>query len=329
MTSLGLFFQEQVRYNFDKLVKERLVKRSIMSGYQNSQPVENTAQNATGTVPLSFKTDVPWFNREYYYTTFTGKAMAEWYVNAGDRIPEVSMNMDRLIGRQEQIANGFSWTKRDLLASQAYGTDLIGLAMTEMKTGQDILLDESFWYGNSDLGFYGLLNFPNSGNFTLAADGAGGSTTIASKDPSQKYRDLVRMSLSVSEASQNTYMADTLAVPLTLFNDVNTTIFSGATDTAKTVLAVFLENERNNPYGIRNVIPVPFLDNKGTAPGSGVAVVYDSSSDTLQAILSQYFEVEMNAGGESVNFKYSVLATSTTGGTLVYQPLGINVFDSV
>ena len=87
-----------------------------------------------------------------------------------------------------------------------------------------------------------------------------------------------------------------------------------------------MRNRRFGQCGVRQIIPVPYLEGRGTG-GTGLGVGYMRRAEYVQAMLPEYFTVHPNPA--PVNFKYTVNTRSSTGGTVVFKPLSMTYFDGL
>jgi len=312
MTTLGLYFLNQIRQQLDIIVEEDFPERMIM------QP------EGTGLLPLN--TSLNPLQKEFEYSIYRSQGIAEFLSTGADDIPMVSMYADKKFGKIYDIANGYEVTDRELELAQLLGKPIEGMALDVAKRGHDVFLEEIFYNGNTERQLQGFLNFPGVTTETLLPDGAGGSTTIASKTPEQQYRDLTSMVRRLAERTKNRYYVETLLIPHTVYNIFNDTLLPNNASGGITILQTFLRNQATNPWGVKQVIPVPYLDGRGTG-GTGLGVGYMRSAQSLQGMLPEYFGVYPNAA--PLNFKYRVNTRSATGGTVVFKPLSMTYFDGL
>lgn len=326
--TIGQYFENQLSGAFNKAVEEVFPDRMIMNGFSS----QIRANNEVPTISLlKFNTSIPAWRNEYEYPVYTSQGIAEFYTHASDDIPLVSMGKEMLYGRLKEIVIGDEWTTREIEQDQALNGNMMMRSMMAIKRGTDIKLEDIYYLGSTEHRIFGLLNFPGVTQNTLPNDGAGALTTFGSKTAAQNYRDLVTMCLAVSSRSKNAFHADTLLLPQSVYNQVSTTILTGATTTSDTVLEIIRRNMASNPFGIKNIVPVPYLDGRGTG-GTGLAIAYNSKSDNQEAILCDYLRRYGNSdstSNDAVNYKYSVNYHSVTGGTVVYNPLSMVRFDAV
>jgi hypothetical protein len=323
--TIGQYFENELAVSLNKTIEEVFPERQIMGGLGAS--LKEGHAITIGTSLLDFNTSISAYRNEFEYDVWSSAGIAEFYTHAADDIPLVSSGREVVYGRLKEIALGDQFTRRDVQRNQAEGGRMIEMSTRAIHRGHDVKLEEIFYLGNTEHRLFGLTNFPNVATQTLPNDGVGALTTFASKTPAQKYRDLVTMLLAVSQRSNNAYNSTRVLFPLNVYNDLNTTLFTGVTNTGQTVMEIVKRNFSNNPIGNIEIVPVPFLNGKGTG-GTGLGIVYTKSPENQEAFLSQYMQRDANTNDE-VNYKFSYQYTSVTGGTVIYQPLSAIKFDGI
>jgi hypothetical protein len=327
-TNIGHYFESELSHKLNVLIKEDYPERPIMNSFNRAVSGEQTIASI-----VSFNTSIPRLKTNYEYDVYSSAGMAEFYTCAADDIPLVSNGRETVFGRIKEIALGMVHCCDDIERDRVYGNgQMLANELEAIKTGHDVKLENIFMYGEAAHALFGLTNIPNVAVQTLPADGVGGLTTFASKTPAQQYRDLTAMALALPNSSKQVYYGDTLVLPSEIYNLLNTTIFSNVTDTAETVLSIFLRNQRNSPMGIKNVVPSTYLSGRGTG-GTGLALLFNSRKTNLEAIMVDYMRRYDNSGSnasnDGVNFKYSASYHSKTGGIVCYKPLSMIRFDGI
>jgi hypothetical protein len=329
--SLSQYFQNELEFSLNKVIKDVYPDRQIISGLPGALQENSLDPTVKGLLP--FNLSVPAYEDHFAYNVTTSAGIAEFYTLAADDVPQISRGRQKVYGKIEQIAIADSWTYADMMRDQAYGLGLITESLTDMRRAHDRKLDNVAWSGSATYGLAGFSNFPGVTTSFLPADGTGASPLLSTKTPSQMYRDLVTMGLSISSSTKNVFGASTLLINLQAYNLLSTTRISSTGDSGDTVLETFLRTQTVNPYGIKRIVPCPFLDGKGFLPGSGFAIVYNENSEYVETFISDYFRVfnsgADDAGGMMSNFKASMTTVSRTGGTVVYKPLSMNYFSGI
>lgn len=312
MTQLGLYFRDQITQQLNMLVKEEYAEYMIM------QP--------EGQGLLPFNTSLNPLQKYYEYDLFRSQGIAEFISTGVDDLPRVSMYVDKKYGEIYDIGNSYEFTDREVELAALTGQPIQRLALDAAKQGHDVLLEDIYYNGAVGKNLQGFLNFPGVTVETLLPDGAGGNTTFASKTPEQQYRDLTTMTRRLGERTKNRYYVETLLLPLTVYNIVAQTLLPNDASGGRTILETFMRNQRFSPWGVKQIIPVPYLEGKGTG-GTGYGVGYMRDARYVQAILPEYFTVHPNPA--PVNFKYVVNTRSSTAGTVVFKPLSMTYFDGL
>jgi len=310
--TLGNYFRDQIRQSLNVVIEEIYPERQII------QP------NGSGLLPMD--TSLAPYKREFDYTVLRSQGIAEILATGSDDIPMVSHYADKKYGSIVDIALGYDFTDRELQLSMASGRSLENLNLEATRRGHDVKLEDIFYLGEAEHNLTGFLNFPGVTTETNLPDGVGNSTTFASKTPEQMYRDLTQMARRKAERTKLTFYNEIILLPTTIFNILNETLLNNQASAGVTVLEVFLKHQANNPFGVKAVIPVPYLEGRGIG-GTGFGVGYCRKDSYITGILPEYFTVHPNA--QPQNFKYSVNTRSTVGGTVVFHPLSVCYFDGL
>jgi hypothetical protein len=173
---------------------------------------------------------------------------AQFISGAAMDMPFASALMDQSVHNFHLAGIGYEWNVqemqraaklgRSLSADKAKAADLAaqrfiyGIAMTG-KTPS----------GNNEKGWSGFTNNANVPTANLPADGTGGLRTFASKTPDQILRDVNSVINAVETGSGETFVADSLALPTSIYNYLANT---RVTDTGSTILAYL---QANNSVG--------------------------------------------------------------------------------
>lgn len=146
-----------------------------------------------------------------------------------------------------------------------------------MRKAADNLIETTFFYGNSDLGFAPWMNYPGIETIT-APNGSAGTSSWATKTPLEIFNDINNSLTYVWKNSRTLFMPSVIFLPLDKFSLLDQPMVIG-TGTNTTAL---IENIRN--YTIANatvpqlagrtleIVPIRYLD-KADAAGTGPRMV--------------------------------------------------------
>jgi hypothetical protein len=164
---------------------------------------------------------------------------------------------------------------------------------------------------------YGLSNNPNVNIVALPADGAGSATTISSKTAQQQLRDLNAVATATTKVSKHTFVADTLLVPTTVWDAIQTTYVNPSYNT-DTVYRAFLENQKLQ-NGITTITCVPPLDTAGPG-GTPMMIAYKKDDSVLHYVRSA--GIHRRPWIQSVRGVGSALL-GNSGGIAIKQGVGV------
>jgi hypothetical protein len=310
--SLSIFVARQLEQSLNKVIQEDYPEFQIMTG------------DGASIFPINQSLDP---NEPYYtYQIMKSTGVAEFLVNGGDDIPTGSFSVQEITGTIKDIGFGFSYSDREINLARKKGVPLKEYHLENAKRAHDIKLEDTFYFGASSHNLYGIFNFPGIPMETLLADGAGSSTTLASKTPEQKYRDICQMIDRMSERSKRLYHPEILMLDDVTFNELARTLLPNNSSGGRTILQTIMDNQRLNPRGLKRIIPNPRLRGIGTG-GTNKALLYTRNENYFECMLPAYMEVSPES--EMRNYKLHVNTRSTVGGTVVYKLLSVSIFDGV
>ena len=178
-------------------------------------------------------------------------------------------------------------------------------------------LDEIIWLGNTDVGLTGLANQSGTSTYTVPA-GIGG-TTWEDKTPDEIVADLCGIQNGIVSDTKELEIPDTLVLPLTSFNLINSVRMGDGSDT--TILRYFLGM---SPY-VKSVESSFKLETAG-AGSTKRMICYNKSPDKLEAIIPQEFE---QLAPEQRGYEVITQCHARSGGVVVYYPKSISYGDGI
>jgi hypothetical protein len=186
--------------------------------------------------------------------------------------------------------------------------------------------DDLGYYGEAGLNLYGFTNQPNVHQFTLPADGGGGSAFWDDKTPEQILRDMQQIVYSASRRTRWAYHTTHLAIPPEIWEVLAFTILSGLNSTS-TILSAFLTNQQvlGGGHGKVEIVLAPGLSNAGPA-GTPMMVAYNPSERHIGILETPGIDSrpvkESVTGWDGLFYKY-------VGGIALLQPLSMTYVQGV
>ena len=245
------------------------------------------------------------------YGQYDSVGMAKIISNYADDLPRADVVGKEFTAKVKGIGTSYGYSLQDIRAARMAGRPLEQRKANAARLSNDQTVNKIAWFGDAEHGLVGLLTHPNITEYTLPADGTGGSTKFKDKTPDQVLRDLNGMVNKVISLTQGVEKPDTLLLPHEVYGDISVRRIP---DTNTTILKFFLEQ---SPY-IKNAVPCPEL--KGADAGEDVAVIYKRSSDKLTLEIPQPFE---QLPVQQKNLEFVVPCHSRCAGVIIYYPLSL------
>jgi len=252
------------------------------------------------------------------YRQFTQLGVAQLIAHYADDLKRADVNAKEFVAKVKSLAMSYGWNLQEVRAAAMTGKPLNARRASAARRGHMIKENDVAWFGDADAELQGFLTNPNIITVVLPADGVGAQTTLASKTPDQKVRDLNSMATAVHDTSKGVESPDTLLLPIEQFNLIFTDRLP-ASDIS--VGRWFLDN---SPH-IKQIDWLNELDGTG-AGGTDIMVVYRRSADALTLEIPQEFE---QLPVQERNLEFIVPTHSRLGGVLIYYPLSIARADGV
>lgn len=218
------------------------------------------------------------------------------------------------------LGASYGYNVQEVRSAQTAGG--IPLDQRRAATCQEAILraeDDLAFFGDALVKLTGFISAPNSTVVLLPADGAGGSTELATKTADQQLRDLNLLANTIVSSTKQVEIPDTLILPTDQFNLIATKRIG--IDSNNTVLKFFLDT---NPY-IKGVEPVVKLEGAGT---NGASRMMAYRRDPMKLTMEVPMDV-MSHAPQQEGLEFVVPMESRFGGVLIYKPLSIAVADGI
>lgn len=286
-----------------------------------TQEFEDKLMANGSLVFISNEIDVGSRTYEFYTLTMTGRAKI--ISSDADDIPLVNVFKERKVGVIREIADAYVYTISDMEASQkAGGQRLETVDAIAAREGIEQVADEIGYVGDTNHNLLGIANHPNASTFTVAADGAGGSSTWTSKSHLQILRDLGDIISAMDTASNYRQKGNTLLLPISRFNQLSTRFLP---NTSVTLLNAFLDTQRNGT--IRNIQPVPFLETAGTG-GTAMGILYNR--DTTGRRIKMHMPLTFQQiPPQPHGLRFEVYCRAKTGGIQITKPESVMYIEGI
>lgn len=268
---------------------------------------------------IDISNEVPAGAETYSYKILTILGEAKILANGASDIPLVSMEVEKRTGYIRTIADGYEVTDDDLEAAELVGMNVDAENAKGCREVMERKFDNLLYLGDDKFNLLGLLNLPNVPRSTVPNDGAGGLTTFASKTAAQIYRDIRVFCASIRVATNRAETPNILALPEEQFGIVMETPYPDGANASETIGSFFLKTQSYSMGGIESIVPMPFLEGKGTG-GLDMMVAYRKRASKLKAHLAMDFSMKP---AQPKDLCYKTICRMKTGGVQNTKPLSI------
>ncbi len=295
-----LFVRQQLEYVQNEVVKQDFPERLILSGQ---------------VIPIS--NELPPGASTYSYKIMTALGSAKIMADGAQDLPEISAFMEERIGYIRTIANKFSYTLDDMERAQFAGMSIDSTLAVEARSIMEEVADRIGYTGDTTHKLLGMLNHPNVPEYTVLNDGTGSSTQWSTKTPAQIYRDLVFFARETKIQTKYVFSPDVIGLPAEQYDYIATTLYD--INNGRTILEIFLENQRKSKGGVQDIIPMPYLDGLGTA-GADIMVSFRRVPQNVKYHVAQDFNMLRT---QEHDLMYTIPCRMKIGGVQVLKPLSM------
>ncbi|HEX5034649.1 MAG TPA: DUF2184 domain-containing protein [bacterium] len=251
------------------------------------------------------------------YRQFDQAGMAKIIANPASDIPRVDISAKEFTSPVKPMADAYGYSIFDVRAAMKAGVPLTTRLASAAKRGMMQTENRIAFFGDAEYGLPGFLNNPNIPSASVLNDGAGPSTTFASKDADKILRDMNACLWGPFNNTNGVEMANTLLLPPAQWALIRT---KRVPDLNTTVYKHFIET---NP----GVVLDWCNELKGAGPlGVDVMVAYERSPDKLTLEIPTDFE---QLPVEPTGIEFVVNCIETIGGVIIYYPLSVNISEGI
>lgn len=275
--------------------------------YETKYPNFNYASH----VPVVIE-GAEWASGTTFFSTDTAGKM-EWIGGKSNDMPFNEATRSKY-GRDFYMAGtGYEWSLEEINYAR-----LMNIDMSAVKAAGTRRTAEQFAYniaiaGSVEKNWTGLVNSTEVSRVTFPADGAGASTTFASKTPAQRYRDLNSLLGGVQVATNEVEYASSMRLPPSIFR----LLAAESTGTGDGTLTQLDYYRKNNVYTAQTGQPLdiqPLRSLKGAGLGAlDRIMVYRRDEEVVRFHLPMPFKFLMPRQKSLV--MYETGGILRTGGT--------------
>lgn len=252
------------------------------------------------------------------YEQYDQVGMAKIISNYADDLPRADVKGKEFTSKVRTIASSYGYNYDEIQAASMAGKPLTTRKANAAKRAHLVLENKIAFFGDATHNITGFLSNPNIQEVVLAADGAGASTTLASKSADLMIRDITSLFTAVHDVSKGVEVANVLMMPIGQYNLIANTRLP---DSDMSVMKWVMEN---NPH-LQEIVWVTELKGAG-AGGTDKMVAYRRDPDALtMEIPSEFKQLPV----QEKNLEYIVPTHHRFGGVLIYYPLSVAFADGI
>lgn len=266
---------------------------------------------------LPMNTEVNPGAEDFTYEAFSKVGTAELSSDYSTDGPRADVTGVDFTSKIRGIKASYGTNLQEMRAAQMAGLPLSMKKAVACRTAIEQKLDRVAFLGDADLGLSGLYTLADTEDYTVPNPGAG--TEFENKTADQILTDLNGIVHGIVNASNEVEKPDTLLLPLSSFNLINTVRMPDGD--SNTVMRFFLST---NEY-ITSIISHTRLETAGAA-GVKRMVAYKRDSMKLEMIMPQMFE---QLAPEIRGYETVTQCHARTGGVVAYWPKSIGYGDGI
>lgn len=278
--------------------------------------VKHKALKALTLLPVSTEQD-PGADR-IIWRSFDQVGVAKIVADYANDFPRADVAGEEHISPVRDIGSSYGYSLKEIRRAQKAGVSLDAKRAEACRRAIDEKQDKIAWFGDSKAKLPGFINAAGITEY-VAANGAGGSKTWASKTADEIVADVAGIITAAGEATNGIENPDTLILPLSLYNKLMTTPYGANRD--KTILGFIRENYPQ----ITRIDWVQDLAGAG-AGGSSRVMAYSRDPLKVEVQIPQRLE---QFPPQQKGLAFDIICAQSTGGTLVYYPLSVVFCDGL
>lgn len=186
----------------------------------------------------------PWANGITTYT-LDGNGQAYWYAGGANTMPLAEVSKGRTDFPFEMGALGYEFNLEEVNKARVAGINISDEKAYYARQGAEQFIYYVGLIGDNVRGIKGLINNTSITQGTVAPTGTGSSSLWANKTPDQIIADVNGLIVAPFNASNQILMSDTLLLPFTAMQSLETRTMPNTTETVLSFI------KKNNSYTLR------------------------------------------------------------------------------
>jgi hypothetical protein len=284
-----------------------------------SRTYDTKFKNLKATTLLPVSTEAHAGAETITWKRFTQVGFAKVVSDYAKDFPRVDVYGEEVTSKIKSLGDSYGYSIQEVRRAQKAGTNLDQRRATAARRAIEELTDKLAWFGDTETGIQGFINYPGITEFTVPNDGTGSSKTWATKTGDQIVRDVTGLVNAVWATTNGREVPDTLLLPMEQYNLIATKRMEGNSD--MTVLKYLKENLAY----LTKIDWLPELDTAGAA-GTDRMIVYVRDLEHVSLELPQPFE---QFPAQQKGMEFEIFCHARHGGVIVYYPLSVAYGDGI
>lgn len=190
-----------------------------------------------GLIPIDTSA-APWTPSVTYFST-DGAGQAAWFAGGAQDMQHADVNYNKFETSVRMAGIGYRYDIEELSQGAMLGRNLTDDKARYARLAAEKFIDQSALFGDTKVGFQGLLNNSTVTTSTAPATGTGSATFWSTKTPDQILSDFNGLLTGVWTGSNTVEMCDTVLLGLTVWSYIATTRLHNLSE--KTILDWLLD----------------------------------------------------------------------------------------
>lgn len=278
--------------------------------------VEHKALKALSLLPVSTEQDPG--ATHIIWRSYDKVGMAKIIADYANDFPRADIAGKENTSPVKDLGSSYGYSVKEIRRAQKAGVALDSKRAEACRRAIDEKQDSIAWKGDAKSGLPGFWNAPGISEY-VAANGAGGSKTWASKTADEIVADFAGLITAGPESTNGIEQPDTVILPLSLYNKLMTTPYGANRD--RTIMGFIREN-------YPQITRIDWVADLATAGAGGASRVVAYARDPLkvEVQIPQRFE---QMPPQLTGMVYDIPCIQSTGGTLVYYPMSVVFCDGL
>ncbi len=255
------------------------------------------------------------------YMSFDGNGVSKFIADYADDIPNIEVSGQEFTSPVREHANFYQFSNKEIRSAAKINRPLRSMKAEKSRRAYEQLVDDTAWFADGTTkwrGLTGLIYNPNI-NVDPAPNG-----TWASATPDQIIEDVSFAINNPSDVTNDVEFVDTCLLSVPKYNQLASTRL---TDTGQTILS-YLRNEAFPDVAFDKVAKLKDLDpapSGGAAP-TNVILTFRSDPEVMTLEIPMAYTQHPP---QQVNLVQKIITEGSTGGVIVYYPLGVQIVEGI